>query len=128
VTSLAPTLAWIGALTSCCLAMPQAVKAYRSTAADLAGVSIAGQLVLSANALIWIGWGVTTQQYVVGCVPSGFSLPLSLFTASKVLRSRPKLAAVQPATPTTRCGRYIAPAGERCVLSSRHASACSTLG
>jgi uncharacterized protein with PQ loop repeat len=60
-------LAWTGALLSCLLTIPQAVRTLRSHQLD--GLSATTYWIIFGNAAVWATWSVLTGEYAAG-VPS----------------------------------------------------------
>jgi uncharacterized protein with PQ loop repeat len=78
-------LAWTGALLSCLLTIPQAVRTLRSDRLD--GLSATTYWIIFGNAAVWGAWSVLTGEYAAG-VPSLVNAPAALLILRRLYRSR----------------------------------------
>lgn len=79
----------VATLTSISVFIPQALQTYRQRhdPQALRGVSLASQVVLIANAVMWMMYAWLTEAYFSGA-PSLFYIPLALFIIVLLLRFR----------------------------------------
>lgn len=68
-------LAWTGAVLSCLLTIPQAVRTLRSDRLD--GLSAATYWIIFGNAAVWATWSLLASEYAAG-MPSLVNGPVAL--------------------------------------------------
>ena len=78
-------LAWTGAVLSCLLTIPQAVRTLRSDRLD--GLSATTYWIIFGNAAVWAMWSVLTAEYAAG-VPSLVNGPVALLILGRLYRSQ----------------------------------------
>jgi uncharacterized protein with PQ loop repeat len=78
-------LAWVGALLSCLLSLPQAVQALRS--GRLEGVSGATYWITLGNAMVWAAWAVLAGEWAAG-VPALVNGPAAVLILGRLRRLR----------------------------------------
>jgi uncharacterized protein with PQ loop repeat len=78
-------LAWTGAVLSCLLTIPQAVRTLRSDRMD--GLSATTYWIIFGNAAVWATWSVLTGEYAAG-VPSLVNGPAALLILRRLYRSQ----------------------------------------
>jgi uncharacterized protein with PQ loop repeat len=86
-------LAWSGALLSCVLTIPQAVRTLRSNRLD--GVSAPTYWIVLGNAVVWGMWSVLTQEYAAG-VPSLVNAPVAVVILHRLRRAEPQSDTASP--------------------------------
>jgi uncharacterized protein with PQ loop repeat len=86
-------LAWTGALLSCLLTIPQAVRTLRSDRLD--GLSATTYWIIIANAAVWAMWSTLAGEYAAG-VPSLVNGPAALLILHRMHRSQLSVALVPP--------------------------------
>jgi uncharacterized protein with PQ loop repeat len=84
-------LAWTGAVLSCLLTIPQAVRTLRSDRLD--GLSAATYWIIFGNAAVWAMWSVLAGEYAAG-VPSLVNGPVALLILRRLYRSQRSVAPV----------------------------------
>ena len=84
-------LAWTGAVLSCLLTIPQAVRTLRSDRLD--GLSAATYWIIFGNAAVWAAWSVLAGEYAAG-VPSLVNGPVALLILRRLYRSQRSVAPV----------------------------------
>jgi uncharacterized protein with PQ loop repeat len=84
-------LAWTGALLSCLLTIPQAVRTLRSDRLD--GLSATTYWVVLGNAAVWATWSVLTGEYAAG-VPALINGPAALLILLRLHRSHRSVPSV----------------------------------
>jgi uncharacterized protein with PQ loop repeat len=77
-------LAWSGALLSCVLTIPQAVRTVRGDRLD--GVSATTYWIALGNADVWAAWSVLTGEYAAG-VPSLVNGPVAALILHRLRRA-----------------------------------------
>jgi uncharacterized protein with PQ loop repeat len=77
-------LGWIGAILSCLLVVPQAVRAVRSERLD--GISATTHRIVLTNAIVWATWSILAEQYAAG-VPSAVSGPAAVVILHRLRRT-----------------------------------------
>ena len=78
-------LAWTGALLSCLLTIPQAVRTLRSDRLD--GLSATTYWIILGNAVVWATWSALTGEYAAG-VPALVNGPAALLILRRLHRSQ----------------------------------------
>ncbi len=78
-------LAWMGALISCVLSLPQLVQALHSDRLD--GVSSTTYWLVLGNATIWGAWAILAGQYAAG-IPSLVNGPAAVLIIARLHRAR----------------------------------------
>ncbi len=109
------SLAWLGALVSCLLSIPQLIQALHSDRLD--GVSATTYLLVLANAVVWAAWAVLAGQYAAG-VPALVNGPAAVLILARLHRTRQSTAPRQPSRPSTDALRADVPDPQPCVGSS----------
>jgi uncharacterized protein with PQ loop repeat len=89
-------LAWTGALLSCLLTIPQAVRTLRSDRLD--GLSATTYWIIFGNAAVWAVWSALAGEYAAG-VPSLVNGPAALLILRRLHRSQPSVARVTQLPP-----------------------------
>jgi uncharacterized protein with PQ loop repeat len=84
-------LAWTGALLSCLLTIPQAVRTLRSDRLD--GLSATTYWIILGNAVVWATWSALTGEYAAG-VPALVNGPAALLILRRLHRSQRSMAHV----------------------------------
>jgi uncharacterized protein with PQ loop repeat len=84
-------LAWTGAVLSCLLTIPQAVRTLRSDRLD--GLSATTYWIIFGNAAVWAMWSVLAGEYAAG-VPSLVNGPVALLILRRLYRSQRSVASV----------------------------------
>jgi uncharacterized protein with PQ loop repeat len=91
---VAELLAWCGAVLSCLLCLPQAVRTLR-LAERLDGISPGTYWIVLANATVWVTWSLLTGELAVGA-PALVNGPAAVLILRRIaaarLRSRAGLA------------------------------------
>jgi len=87
-------LAWLGALLSCLLSLPQLVHALHSDRLD--GVSSTTYWLVLANAAVWGIWALFAEQYAAG-VPALVNGPAAVLIITRLHRTRQPQRADDPA-------------------------------
>jgi uncharacterized protein with PQ loop repeat len=77
------SLAWLGALLSCLLSLPQAVQVLHSDRLD--GVSATTYVLVLANAAVWGAWAMLAGQYAAG-VPALVNGPAAILIIARLHR------------------------------------------
>jgi len=85
-------LAWTGALLSCLLTIPQAIRTLRSDRLD--GLSTTTYWIIFANATVWALWSALASEFAAG-VPSLVNGPAALLILRRLHHSQ---RSVVPAT------------------------------
>lgn len=82
-------LGYIGAIASCLLVLPQAIRAcrYQKSPEALAGVSTGAMWAGLVNACVWLVWAALSGAYPAG-LPSVVNGPAAAFCLLRVLRAR----------------------------------------
>lgn len=78
-------LAWTGALLSCLLTIPQAVRVLRSERLD--GLSATTYWIVLANAAVWATWAAVSGEYAAG-VSALVNGPAAVLILRRLYRSR----------------------------------------
>ena len=78
-------LAWTGAVLSCLLTIPQAVRTLRSDRLD--GLSATTYWIIFGNAAVWAMWSVLAGEYAAG-VPSLVNGPVALLILRRLYSSQ----------------------------------------
>jgi len=78
------TLAWVGALLSCLLSVPQLVRALHSDRLD--GVSSTTYWLVLVNATVWGVWALLAGQYAAG-VPGLVNGPAAVLIIARLRRA-----------------------------------------
>ena len=78
-------LAWMGALISCLLSLPQLVEALHSDRLD--GVSSTTYWLVLGNAIIWGAWAILAGQYAAG-IPSLVNGPAAVLIIARLHQAR----------------------------------------
>jgi uncharacterized protein with PQ loop repeat len=78
-------LAWTGALLSCLLTIPQAVRTLRSDRLD--GLSATTYWIIFGNAAVWAMWSLLSGEYAAG-VPALVNGPAALLILRRLHRSQ----------------------------------------
>ena len=86
-------LAWLGALLSCLLSLPQLVHALHSDRLD--GVSSTTYWLVLANATVWGIWALFAEQYAAG-VPALVNGPAAVLIITRLHRTRQPQRADDP--------------------------------
>ena len=86
-------LAWLGALLSCLLSLPQLVHALHSDRLD--GVSSTTYWLVLANATVWGIWALFAEQYAAG-VPALVNGPAAVLIITRLHRTRAAAARRRP--------------------------------
>ena len=89
-------LAWTGAVLSCLLTIPQAVRTLRSDRLD--GLSATTYWIIFGNAAVWAVWSALAGEYAAG-VPSLVNGPAALLILRRLHRSQPSVARVAQLPP-----------------------------
>ena len=89
------TLAWVGALLSCLLSVPQLVQVLHSDQLD--GVSATTYRLVLATAAVWGAWAVLAEQYAAG-VPALVNGPAAILIIARLRRTRAAAARRRPIT------------------------------
>jgi uncharacterized protein with PQ loop repeat len=89
-------LAWTGALLSCLLTIPQAVRTLRCNRLD--GLSPTTYWIVLGNAAVWASWSVLTGEYAAG-VPALVNGPAALLILLRLHRSHRAVSRVIPVEP-----------------------------
>ena len=84
-------LAWTGAVLSCLLTIPQAVRTLRSDRLD--GLSATTYWIIFGNAAVWAMWSVLAGEYAAG-VPSLVNGPVALLILRRLYSSQRSVAPV----------------------------------
>jgi uncharacterized protein with PQ loop repeat len=82
-------LGWTGALLSCLLTIPQAVRTLRSDRLD--GLSATTYWIIFGNAAVWAAWSVLTGEYAAG-VPALVNGPAALLILRRLHHSQQSVA------------------------------------
>jgi uncharacterized protein with PQ loop repeat len=77
-------LAWSGALLSCLLTIPQALRTLRSDRLD--GISAATYWIVLGNAIVWAAWSLLAGEYAAG-VPALVNGPAAVLILRRLHRN-----------------------------------------
>jgi uncharacterized protein with PQ loop repeat len=99
---LVTILAWIGALLSCLLTIPQALRTLRSN--QLEGLSATTYWLILGNATVWAAWSALSGEYAAG-VPALVNGPAAALILRRLYHSQrsvePNYVADPPGVPQT---------------------------
>jgi uncharacterized protein with PQ loop repeat len=85
---IAELLAWCGAVLSCLLCLPQALRTLRLTE-RLDGISPGTYWIVLANASVWITWSLLTGELAVGA-PALINGPAAVLILHRLAVARPR--------------------------------------
>ena len=75
-------LAWWGALLSCLVSVPQAVRVLRAKRLD--GISASTYVIVLSNAAVWTAWALLTGEFAVG-IPGLINGPAAMLILLRLL-------------------------------------------
>jgi len=87
-------LGWCGALLSCLVSIPQAIRVLR--AEHLEGISASTYMIVLSNAAVWTAWALLTGQFAAG-VPGLINGPAAILILRRLLVASREAQAYQMA-------------------------------